>query len=130
MSTYIPVGLRQKILTLDAHRCAYCQSPEALMGVTFEIEHIIPLSAGGPTSLDNLCLSCPTCNRYKAARITAPDPETHVEVPLFHPRRQNWKTHFTWSNDMTRIIGLTPNARATVDLFHINRPVIVQLRQY
>jgi len=130
MSTYIPVSLRQRIVSLDARRCAYCQSPEALMGVTFEIEHIIPISAGGSTSLDNLCLSCPTCNRYKATRTTAQDPESHVEVPLFHARRQNWTTHFAWSSDMTRVIGLTLNGRATIELFHINRPVIVQLRQY
>ncbi|GAK60790.1 HNH endonuclease domain protein [Candidatus Vecturithrix granuli] len=120
MSTYIPASLRQQILSLDARRCAYCQSPQALMGVTFEIEHIIPISAGGSTSLENLCLSCPTCNRYKATRIAAQDPESHIEVSLFHPRRQNWTTHFAWSSDMTRVIGLTPNGRATIELFHIN----------
>jgi len=41
------------------------------MGVTFEIDHIIPLADGGKNQDQNLCLSCPTCNRYKAARTTA-----------------------------------------------------------
>lgn len=42
---------------------AYCRTPEALTVTTFEFEHIIPLSAGGQTVFDNLCLACP-CNKY------------------------------------------------------------------
>lgn len=30
------------------------------MGVTFEVDHIIPRQVGGATQLDNLCFSCPT----------------------------------------------------------------------
>lgn len=93
MSTYIPVQLRQQIRSRDNNRCAYCQSPEALMGVTFEIEHIIPVSMGGETHLNNLCLSCPTCNRHKANRVKAQDPENGTEVPLFHPRQQHLNLH-------------------------------------
>lgn len=130
MSAYIPAALRQQILKLDAWRCAYCQSPEALMGVTFEIEHILPLSVGGQTRLDNLCLSCPTCNRYKARRTTAYDPEAGLDVPLFHPRQQAWYEHFAWSQDSTTMTGLTATGRATIRLLQMNRPVIVQLRQY
>jgi len=62
----IPKALRQAVIAAAQGRCAYCLSPEQLMGVTFEIDHVIPRSAGGPTQLDNLCLSCPTCNRHKA----------------------------------------------------------------
>jgi len=130
MSTYIPVLLRQHILALEQGRCAYCQSPEALMGVTFEIEHILPLSAGGETVLTNLCLSCPTCNRYKSTRLTAHDPENNAEVPLFHPRQQAWPANFAWNVDATEVLGLTPTGRATIIALHINRPVMLQLRRY
>ncbi|MFQ5856277.1 MAG: HNH endonuclease [Anaerolineae bacterium] len=36
----------------------------------------MPASADGETTLDNLCLACLACNRYKGARQSAPDPET------------------------------------------------------
>jgi hypothetical protein len=100
------------------------------MGVTFEIDHIIPQSAGGETALENLCLCCPTCNRHKAARLTAFDPDSGQEVPLFHPRRQIWEEHFAWSEDKARVIGLTAVGRATVEALRMNRPQMVMLRRY
>ncbi len=100
------------------------------MGVTFEIDHIIPEAAGGKTNLSNLCLSCPTCNRYKGARQTATDPESGVVVNLFHPIDQDWGVHFTWNDDHSMVLGLTPIGRATVEALRINRSGIIQLRQY
>ena len=35
------------------------------MGMPLEVEHILPMIAGGETTEDNLCLACPRCNRYK-----------------------------------------------------------------
>jgi hypothetical protein len=130
MSSYIPAQLREQVLIQAGGCCAYCHSLEELMGVTFEVEHIIPESADGTTSQDNLCLSCPTCNRHKGARLIAQDPISGDDVSLFHPLKQNWDEHFSWSNDGTQIIGLTPTGRATVEALRINRPVIVQLRRY
>jgi len=37
--------------------------------------------------------------------------------------------HFAWSEDATRIIGLTPTGRATVEALQINRPQMVHLRR-
>ncbi len=68
MSQRIPASLREQALAMAGGRCAYCQSAEVLLGVSFEGDHIIPLSAGGETSIDNLCLSSPTCNRHKTTR--------------------------------------------------------------
>ncbi|AUX44215.1 uncharacterized protein SOCE26_056790 [Sorangium cellulosum] len=64
----IALRLRKLILARDAGRCTFCRCAEGLMGVTFEIDHVVPRCAGGATTLDNLCLCCPTCNRHKAAR--------------------------------------------------------------
>ena len=130
MSAYIPQRLRKQVLVLAKGRCAYCQSSEALMGVKFEIDHIIPLSVGGKTTFKNLCLSCPTCNRYKAAHLTASDPLTGNVVSLFHPFEQIWEEHFFWSDDGLRLVGYSPIGRATINLLHINRQAIVQLRRY
>jgi hypothetical protein len=84
-----------------------------------EIEHIIPVANGGESSETNLWLSCPLCNRFKSDRISARDPETGIEVPLFNPRMQRWSEHFRWSDDGTRVVGLTPIGRATVVLLHL-----------
>lgn len=130
MSQHVPATLRVQILSAAKGRCAYCRNAETLLGVTFEVDHIVPQSAGGQTSIDNLCLSCPTCNRRKAARQAAPDPLSGETAQLFHPLRQSWRDHFAWSDDGAILVGLTPTGRATITLLHMNRPVLVQMRRY
>lgn len=130
MTPYIPVSLRQQVRREAAGRCAYCRSFEDLMGISFEIDHIVPRSESGATTLANLCLSCPTCNRHKANKQIGVDPSTGDSVPLFHPRKQAWDDHFSWSNDGLRLLGTTPSGRATVHALSINRAVLVQLRSY
>jgi hypothetical protein len=100
------------------------------MGVTFEVDHITPTAAGGKTTLANLCLSCPMCNRHKAARVTVPDPANGEIVALFHPTRDRWEAHFEWMNGVTTVGGRTPVGRATVAALQMNRPQMVLLRSY
>ena len=76
MSAYIPVALKQQVRQHFGYCCAYCQSAERLMAVTFEIEHITPLIKGGQSIFSNLCLACPTCNRHKGMKQIATDPQT------------------------------------------------------
>ena len=126
----IPRALRQAVLATAQDRCAYCLSPAQMMGVTFEMDHIIPHRAGGRTQFDNLCLSCPTCNRHKATRLRVRDPLSGRLVTLFHPQRDVWIHHFAWSADGAHILGLTPIGRATAEALRFNRPAIVRLRHY
>lgn len=79
--------------------------------------------------LTNLCLACPTCNRYKAIRQTADDPVTGETVPLFHPQQDKWDKHFTWSENKTTIEGLTAIGRATIAALKMNREQIVRVRR-
>jgi hypothetical protein len=60
----------------------------------------------------------------------AVDPLTEVTVPLFHPRLQRWTHHFRWSEDGTRILGMTSNGRATVAALKLNRPSLVEARKW
>lgn len=129
MGAYVPANLKRQVRAQFANCCAYCHTPEHLTVAIFEIEHILPLVAGGETELPNLCLSCPTCNRYKAARLTAVDPLTRDTVPLFHPQKAQWADHFTWNDDKTELLGLTPTGRATIDTLRINRPQLVRVRR-
>ncbi|NJM69770.1 MAG: HNH endonuclease [Scytonema sp. RU_4_4] len=129
MSVYIPVELQRRIRNHFADCCAYCRTAESLTVSTFEFEHIIPRSADGQTIFENLCLSCPSCNRYKASRQTAIDAITQQEVPLFHPQQQSWTEHFAWSEDGTEIIGLTPVGRATISTLKMNRLQLTRVRK-
>ncbi|MBG1270884.1 HNH endonuclease [Nostoc sp. WHI] len=129
MSAYIPVKLQRQVRDRFSNCCAYCRTAETLTVTTFEFEHIMPRSAGGETVLENLCLSCPSCNRYKAQSQTATDPLTEEIVSLFHPYFQIWIDHFGWSEDGTEIIGLTPIGRGTIAALKMNRPQVTRVRQ-
>lgn len=121
--------LRARIERLDSGRCGYCGAPQELTIASFELDHIVPVSAGGLTEDNNLCLACPACNRYKAARPYATDPETGEIVPFFHPRNQRWSEHFQWVPETLEVAGLTPTGRATAHVLRMNRSQLLRLRR-
>ena len=115
----VPANVARRVREAAQNRCGYCLSPQHLVLARLEIEHILPRACGGKSEESNLWLSCPLCNRHKADRTSATDPETGNEVALFNPRRQRWSEHFCWSPDGLRIVGLTPTGRATVVALHL-----------
>ena len=129
MSTYVSQALQRAIREQFHDCCAYCRTAEFLTATTFELEHILPVSAGGGTTLENLCLACPTCNRYKAARQTAVDPQTGDVVALFHPQQQLWSEHFAWTQNSAEILSLTAIGSATCQLLKMNRPQLIRVRK-
>jgi hypothetical protein len=127
--TRIPRPLRQRVVAEFRNQCAYCHTLTCVTGTRLVIDHIVPEVAGGQTVRENLCLACHSCNEFKGAQVEAQDPLTGQIVPLFHPRWQQWRQHFCWSEDGSRIIGLTPVGRATVAALNMNHPVIVEARR-
>jgi hypothetical protein len=109
--------------------CEYCRSRVDFATQSFSVEHIIPASRGGETTLDNLALACPGCNGHKYTKTEAPDPIDGTVVPLYNPRPQRWQDHFRWNADFTRIVGLTPTGRATVSALQMNRPGVMNIRR-
>jgi hypothetical protein len=126
---HIPEAIRRRIAEAARYRCGYCHTLQAIVGYPLHIDHIIPEAAGGPSTEDNLWLSCSVCNNFKGVQTRATDPITQVEVPLFNPRTQVWSDHFTWSEDGIQIIGLTPIGRATVLALQLNTPFRIHARQ-
>ena len=61
------------IYALQKGRCAYCRRK---LGVTYDVDHIIPLSKGGTNDRRNIQITCAKCNGTKGARH-----------PLEHARR-------------------------------------------
>jgi HNH endonuclease len=129
VSAYVSVELQRRIRTHFGYCCAYCRTAEALTATTFEFEHIVPRSGGGATTFENLCLACPSCNRYKTVRQTGFDLATQQDVALFHPHCQSWLDHFAWDADKTLLIGLTPVGRVTIALLKMNRPQLIRIRK-
>lgn len=129
MSEPIPNLLRQQVAQVDRDRCCYCQTTEANSGMAMTCDHIWPVSKGGITSFENLCLACSACNLFKSNTTEAVDVVPGQVAPLFKPRTQQWSEHFVWSADKTIIEGITPTGRVTVMALRMNRTVIVLARQ-
>jgi 5-methylcytosine-specific restriction endonuclease McrA len=85
---YIPVELRRQVRADAGGRCGYCHTPEALIGMPLEFEHLHPEVLGGPTERENLWLACTRCNDFKGDRLDAVDLETGETMRLFNPRTQ------------------------------------------
>jgi hypothetical protein len=93
------------------------------------VDHIIPISAGGYSAFENLCLACRNCKEFKGSQTTARDLLTYKILPLFHPRRHNWSEHFVWDESGVYIKGLTATGRATITALNMNNPVIAAARR-
>jgi hypothetical protein len=120
--------LRQRIAAQARHRCGYCLTLEVVSGIPLTLEHLTPKVQGGADTEDNLWLSCRLCNESKGIQTEAADPETGLISPLFNPRRQIWSEHFTWIENDTEILGLSPMGRATIAALGLNSELRVRAR--
>jgi len=125
----VPNKLRRLVRQRAMGYCEYCQCPDFCATQLHSIEHILPESRGGKSVENNLALACQGCNGLKSDKIQATDPATRRMVPLFHPRTDNWFTHFAWSPNYLNLIGLTPTGRATVQELELNRAGVIHLRR-
>ncbi|MCU0704070.1 MAG: HNH endonuclease [Fimbriiglobus sp.] len=128
---HVPAEVVRRVWATAGHRCGYCLAPQHLVFASLEIEHVIPLAAGGTNDESNLWLACPICNGHKSSKTTCTDPVTQEVHPLFHPRTQNWHEHFAWSEDGVRIVGRTPIGRATVAALQLDtEPIALEVRSF
>jgi hypothetical protein len=125
----VPKSIRNAVIERAKSCCEYCVGQQAFSMDVFSVEHTWPRSKGGTNAFENLALSCQGCNNCKHAHTEAIDPQTKKSAPLYNPRKDRWQKHFTWSEDYTLILGLTPTGRATIELLELNRPGNQNLRQ-
>jgi len=71
-------GQRFNIFRRDGFTCRYCgaQPPE----VVLEIDHVVPVSAGGGNDDDNLVTACWRCNHGKSAKSLTADPPIDTDL--------------------------------------------------
>ena len=87
MTTRPPVEMRRQVVERAKNCCEYCLLHQELVASRHQVDHVIAEKHGGSTSLDNLALSCTTCNRRKASDIASFDPDSGELTALFNPRR-------------------------------------------
>jgi hypothetical protein len=126
VNPHIQLALRQFVIRRALNRCEYCQLSQVGQEAAFHIDHIVPVTAGGPTLEENLALACVSCSLRKGARVAAVDPETGQSAPIYHPRRQLWDEHFYWEG--AQLVGITDIGRATIMALRLNRLSIVSIR--
>ena len=128
-SKYIPQKIKDEVRKRAKGSCEYCKCLKKFVPGSFACEHINPSVRGGTYNLDNLAECCSGCNQSKFTAISAPDPHTNQSVPLYHPRKDNWRDHFKWSEDLLKMEGLTPTGRATIIRLQTNREELINLRK-
>jgi hypothetical protein len=84
--------VRKAVWDLTGGRCAYCEialKPDGCDGGAFVVEHVVPVSAGGPDNLANYVAACGACNSGKSnghvldfirKRMGKTLPERHLAV--------------------------------------------------
>jgi 5-methylcytosine-specific restriction endonuclease McrA len=95
---------RKNIILRDQWTCQYCgrQFPEREL----TMEHVQPVSKGGPNTWENVVLACAQCNRHKANRTPAEagmhllrEPRKPKVEFVTHPRlstvRETWQPFLT-----------------------------------
>lgn len=58
------VDVCAEVFERDSYVCQYC----SIVAVSPHCDHVVPLSRGGASTLENLVTACPTCNMKKGAR--------------------------------------------------------------
>ena len=117
--TRIAAALRRAVHERARGCCEYCGLPDGMDLVSHEVDHIVAVKHGGQTDPVNLALACYLCNKHKGTDLASVDPESGQVALIYHPRRHRWADHFDMHGG--RVIGRTPEGRATVRLLQLNR---------
>ncbi len=92
--------LRAYIAEQWKHRCAYCGLGDWEDRTRFNLDHVVPRSAGGPTNIRNVVWSCEPCNHAKgdtpAAELLKDDPATLARIEGGKPRPLAAKGAYAW----------------------------------
>jgi hypothetical protein len=67
-SGHVTPNMRRAVFARDGRQCQYCGDNQGEL----IIEHIIPCAVGGPAKLQNLVVSCQSCNATKRRNTWVP----------------------------------------------------------
>lgn len=76
----IPSFVRRLVFERDGGCCLSCGVPLTIR--TAQLDHIVPWSAGGPDTSDNLRILCQPCNEARSNYRTAMDDHAAYRLPV------------------------------------------------
>lgn len=113
--------------------CCYCSTELTNHLRTFDLEHIIAKvgRCNVVFALENLALSCATCNGNKSEKkvtvSAGPDPNSvpsnSCDYIIFHPHHDEWSNYFE-TDQYQRIVAKPPcdlKAKKTIEICGINK---------
>jgi hypothetical protein len=118
MSSYISEDIRRQVIARANRLCEYCLIHEDDTFFGCQVDHIISIKHGGPTSLDNLAYACSFCNRQKGSDISTLNWQTGKLVRFFNPRTDHWAAYFRL--DVVLIEPLNEIGEATIRILGFN----------
>jgi len=118
MSSYISDDLRNRVAKRAEYLCEYCLIHEDDTHFGCQVDHIISVKHGGPTTVENLAYACAFCNRHKGSDIGSIVWETGEFARFFNPRTDRWDDHF--QHDGIAIKPLTTIGEVTARILGFN----------
>ena len=118
MSSYVSNDLRELVAERAEYLCEYCLIHEDDTHFGCQVDHVISVKHGGPTTAGNLAYACAFCNRQKGSDIGSIVWETGEFIRFFNPRTDRWADHFQL--DGVIIKPLTKIGEATVRILGFN----------
>lgn len=107
--------LREEVLKRDGYKCCVCGKTEK-DGVRLEIDHIIPVSKGGQSTISNLQTLCSSCNAKKNTMDNDDFIKKTIKGKLIAFRKKRSKeldipAYYIFTNDeLENIIDLMPKS--------------------
>lgn len=97
----IPKKMRFEVLKRDAFACQYCggKAPDVLL----QIDHVVPVVDGGPTTIMNLVTSCEPCNNGKGGTPLSNDmalSKATKQAAELQARREQIEMMAEWQNSL------------------------------
>jgi 5-methylcytosine-specific restriction endonuclease McrA len=90
------IGIRRSTIFLrDRSTCVYCGRNPMEHSVVLQIDHLIPVSAGGTNRADNLVTSCSACNLAKNTKLI------NIGIVLTQVRLRNAEAGIPDDRDMS-----------------------------
>jgi hypothetical protein len=84
----IDLIIRYVVFLRDELRCVYCKKNCAGKHDSISVDHIVPSSKGGGSSLDNLVTSCKRCNEKKANEVFSEKANSLIESLIWQTNKR------------------------------------------
>ena len=96
--------LRFEIFKRDSFKCQYCG--KSAPDVVLEVDHIIPVAAGGKNDIINLVTACYDCNHGKSDKSLGENNELdkqRKQLEQLNERRNQIKMMVAWKTELMRL---------------------------